>query len=101
MRSEEEEGSPPRKKLRIHDVSYPPVGQLFVKTLLGRTICLEASPNDLVIDLKKQITMKIGILSINQKLSYGGKPLENDKPLGYYGIGKEATLHMVEILRGC
>ena len=52
--------------------------QIFVKTLTGKTITLEVEPGDYISTVKTKIQEKEGIPSDQQRLTYGGKLLEND-----------------------
>ncbi|XP_025893264.1 polyubiquitin-C [Nothoprocta perdicaria] len=58
--------------------------QIFVKTLTGKTITLEVEPSD----------------TIEQRLIFAGKQLEDGRTLSDYNIQKESTLHLVLRLRG-
>ena len=75
-------------------------GQLFVKLLNGKTITLETPLDHHVTYLKEKIQEKEGIPLDQQRIIFGGRQLEDDKPISYYGVRKEDTLHLVLRLRG-
>lgn len=69
--------------------------KIFVKTLSGKTVSVEATLSDSVDGLKRAVYAKEGIHPGQQRLIYGGKPLEGEKSLREYGIGELSTVHLV------
>lgn len=70
--------------------------QIFVNTASGKHISLEVKPNDLIENVKSQIQSKEGIPCERQRLSFGGKQLNDKDTLGSCSIRIHSTLHLSE-----
>ena len=75
-------------------------GQLFVRTLTGKTITLDFDYHDTVAKLNQNIFLKEGIPPGQQRIVFAGKELEHGRTLAHYNISRESTLKLVLRLGG-
>ena len=74
--------------------------QIYVKTLIGRTIVLDIDPCDTIENINNKINEKEGIPQHHQKLIYKGTVLTPERTLAYYNIQKNSTIFLILPLRG-
>lgn len=68
---------------------------LFVKTLTGKTLTLNVSPSDTILDLKTQIQEKEGIVVAQQCLVASGRQLDNSLKVSTCNIQNQSVIHLV------
>lgn len=71
-----------------------------IKTLLGKTIHINAVQNDTIENIKLKVQDKEGIPPDQQRLIFRGWCLDDNRTLANYGIDKFSQLHLVFRLRG-
>ena len=74
-------------------------GQIFIRTLVGKTITVDIGVYDTVAKVKSAIECKEGIPPSQQKLTFMGKTLRNGT-IDTYGVQRESTLDLSLCIRG-
>lgn len=98
---EEAEFEPPLFMRDIRQAEQARVMSIFVKTLTGKTITCNISPSDSIQYLKERIQGQEGIPSDLQRLIFAGRQLEDKRMLSDYNIQRDATIYLINRMRGC
>jgi len=70
--------------------------QIFIATLTGKTVTVDVSASDTIMQVKQKFCDKEPLLPIQVCLLFAGKEMGDDKTLDDYNIQKEATLNVIE-----
>jgi hypothetical protein len=82
-------------------ITYKPEKfQIFIKAIDNKTIVLNISAFDTILDIKKIIFKRERIPVLEQRLLFGSKQLENEQLLSFYNVNNEATLTLLLRLQG-
>lgn len=86
----------------VYTVKAKPV-QIFIKTVLDRTIVIEISLDDTIGELKQMIYKKEDISTEIQKFVFAGKYIsyDNNKILRELNLEKNSNIHIMLMLKGC
>ena len=75
--------------------------EIFVKTLLGKTVTLKVDKHTDAEDLKKMIYEKEGIPPDQQRIIFAGHQFKDEEKLVDWRVAKQCTLHLLLKLGGC
>jgi large subunit ribosomal protein L40e len=98
-----EAGKPPAAPLHLFVAppSSTPLGLVFVKTLTGKTVCIDIPLADTTIwEVKHLIRNTEGIPPDQQRLIFGGDQLGDAASCADYRLAPESTIHLVLRLTG-
>lgn len=74
--------------------------QLFVKTLAGKTLTVEAKADENVGTLRTRLSGQLNMSEEGMRLVYSGKQLDAARTFADYDIKADATLHLLARLQG-
>lgn len=74
--------------------------QIFVSTLNGKTLTIDVEPSEPISSIKSKIESMEEIPVNEQRLSYGGKQLVDDKLVSDYEIQNKSMIQLLLTLKG-
>ena len=74
--------------------------QIFTRVFTGKTIAIDVGPYDTIGNVKQKIRDKEGIQLAQQRLTFAGKPLEDEWTLSEHGIKGGSCLGLAAFLPG-
>merc|ERR1712080_407093 len=74
--------------------------QVYIKTLTGKTVTLELEADMTVAEIKDQICMEEGIKFAQQKLTFGGKLLEDKMTVEELNLVEGQTVDLLICMQG-
>ena len=86
--------------IQVGSTLYLVLMQIFVKTLMGRSIDLEVVGSSTVRHVKEMIQDEEGIAPDEQRLLFKSSQLVDERTITEYGIRTGSTLHLVPAQRG-
>jgi ubiquitin C len=69
--------------------------QVFVQTLIGKTVTLQVEATERIEDVRAKIQDKVSVPPENQRLVYAGKQLADGNTLQDYSVHKDSIIHLV------
>ena len=75
--------------------------EIFVRMQTGETVILRVMATNTIQNLKDKIKDKEGISSIQQRLMFHGKELENERTLSYYDVQNEDKVDLIYDRHAC
>mmetsp|Transcript_28720 Transcript_28720/g.32830 ORF Transcript_28720/g.32830 Transcript_28720/m.32830 type:complete len:86 (+) Transcript_28720:65-322(+) len=68
---------------------------IFARTITGNCYTLEVDTDTKIIDLMLMIARQSHLEAFPTLLIFAGRPLDENKVVGDYGISKESTIHII------
>ena len=91
--------APPPSKAEFAAEKAQLMMQVWVKKLTGAEVAVQVAKIATVAELKQAVADAGGPVADVQRIIYEGQQLGNDQSLANAGVGNEATVHVVQMLR--